>query len=49
VTLSQLTFANDANAVTDVNALAVRAYMRESAAKKTQIDFAQLNVNYYLN
>ena len=49
VTMSQLTSANDANAVTDVNALAVRAYMRESAAKKTQIDFAQLNVNYYLN
>ena len=49
VTMSQLTSANDANAVTDVNALAVRAYMRESANKKTQIDFAQLNVNYYLN
>ena len=49
VTMSQLTSANDANAVTDVNNLAVRAYMRESGGRKTQIDFVQLNVNYYLN
>ena len=49
VTMSTLTSANDASAVTDVNNLAVRAYMKESGGKKTQIDFVQLNVNYYLD
>ena len=49
VTMSTLTSANDANAVSDVNNLAVRAYMKESGGKKTQIDFVQLNVNYYLD
>jgi hypothetical protein len=49
VTMSQLTSANDANAVTDVNNLAVRTYMRESANKSTAVDLVQLNVNYYLD
>jgi hypothetical protein len=49
VTMSQLTSANDASAVTDVNNLAVRAYMKESGGRRTQIDFVQLNVNYYLD
>jgi len=49
VTMSQLTSANDASAVTDLNNLAVRTYMRESANKSTAIDLVQLNVNYYLD
>jgi hypothetical protein len=49
VTMSQLTSANDANAVTDVNNLALRAYMKESGAKTTQVDLVQLNLNYYLD
>jgi len=47
--MSSLTSANDASAVSDVNNLAVRAYMRGSGSKKTQIDLVQLNVNYYLD
>jgi hypothetical protein len=49
VAMSQLTAANDANAVTDVNNLAVRAYMKDSSSKKAQVDLVQLSVNYYLN
>lgn len=49
VTMSQLTSANDVNAVADVNNLAVRAYMKDSSSKKTQVDLVQLNVNYYLD
>jgi hypothetical protein len=49
VTMSQLTSTNDVNAVTDVNNLAVRAYMKDSSSKTTQVDLVQLNVNYYLD
>jgi hypothetical protein len=49
VTMSQLTSANDVNAVADVNNLAVRAYMKDSSTKTTQVDLVQLNVNYYLD
>lgn len=49
VTMSQLTSANDVNAVADLNNLAVRAYMKDSSTKTTQVDLVQLNVNYYLN
>jgi hypothetical protein len=49
VTMSQLTSANDANAVTDVNNLAVRAYMKSSGSRRALVDLVQLNVNYYLD
>jgi hypothetical protein len=49
VTMSQLTSASDVNAVTDVNNLAVRAYMKSSGSRRTQVDLVQLNVNYYLD
>jgi hypothetical protein len=43
VTLSELT------TVANANALTIKVYMKESGNKKTQIDFARLNVNYYLD
>ena len=35
--------------VADANNLTIKAYMKESGSKKTQIDLARLNVTYYLN
>ena len=43
VTLAELT------GVTDANNLTVKIYMKDSVSKKSQTDFAQLNVNYYLD
>lgn len=43
VTLSELT------TVANANNLTIKVYMKESSNKKTQIDFARLNVNYYLD
>jgi hypothetical protein len=43
VTLAELT------GVTDANNLTVKVYMKDSVSNKSQIDFAQLNVNYYLD
>jgi hypothetical protein len=43
VTLAELT------GVTDANNLTVKIYMKDSVSKKSLTDFAQLNVNYYLD
>jgi hypothetical protein len=43
VSLAELTAAADANNLT------IKVYMKESGGKKTQLDFVQLNVNYYLD
>jgi hypothetical protein len=43
VVLSELT------TVANANNLTIKVYMKESGNKKTQIDLARLNVNYYLD
>jgi hypothetical protein len=39
----------EVDTVTKANNLVVRAYMKESGSRKTQIDLVQANVSYYLN
>lgn len=43
VTLAELT------GVANANNLTVKVYMKDSGSRKSQIDFVQLNVNYYLD